>query len=54
VWAYVASSNRLLMKEGYNPTEGQVSPKTDRLRITFSGAAATPTSLGRVKALLGP
>jgi hypothetical protein len=54
VWAYTASSNRLLIGKGYNPTEGSPSPKTDRLRITFSGAALMAASLGRVKALLGP
>jgi hypothetical protein len=50
-WAYTASSNRLLINKGYNPTEGQLSPKTDRLRITFSGVPVAPTSLGNVKAL---
>jgi hypothetical protein len=52
VWAYTASSNRLLIHKEYNATEGQLSPKTDRLRITFSGVAVAPTSLGRIKALL--
>ncbi len=52
VWAYVAGSNRLLINKGYNPTEGQVSPKTDRLRISFGDVALAPTSLGRIKALL--
>ena len=52
VWAYTAGSNRLLINKGYNPTEGQVSPKTDRLRITFSGVPVAATSLGNVKALL--
>lgn len=52
VWAYTAGSNRLLINKGYNPTEGQLSPKTDRLRITFSGVPVAATSLGNVKALL--
>jgi hypothetical protein len=52
VWAYTAGSNRLLINKGYNPSEGQVSPKTDRLRITFSGVPVAATSLGNVKALL--
>lgn len=52
VWAYVAGSNRLLIYKDYNATEGQLSPKTDRLRITFSGAPVTATSLGRIKAVL--
>ena len=52
VWGYTAASNRLLIYKNYEATEGEVSPKTDRLRITFSGTAAAPTSLGRIKALL--
>jgi hypothetical protein len=52
VWGYVATSNRLLIHKEYGATEGQLSPKTDRLRITFSGAPVTPTSLGRIKMLL--
>lgn len=52
VWGYVAGSNRLLIHKEYNATEGQLSPKTDRLRITFSGVPVAPTSLGNVKALL--
>lgn len=52
VWAYTASSNRLLIHKEYNATEGQLSPKTDRLRITFSGVPVTATSLGRIKAVL--
>ncbi len=52
VWAYTATSNRLLIYKEYNATEGELSPKTDRVRITFSGAGVAPTSLGRLKALL--
>lgn len=52
VWGYTASSNRLLINKGYEPTEGQRSPKTDRLRISFGDVASAPTSLGRIKALL--
>ncbi len=52
VWGYVASSNRLLIHKEYSATEGQLSTKTDRLRITFSGVPVTATSLGKVRALL--
>jgi hypothetical protein len=51
-WGYVAGSNRLLIHKEYSATEGQLSTKTDRLRITFSGVPVAPTSLGKVKALL--
>lgn len=51
-WAYTAPGNRLLIHKDYNASEGQLSPKTDRLRLTFGGAAVSPTSLGRIKALL--
>ena len=52
VWGYVAGSSRLLIHKEYNATEGQLSTKTDRLRITFSGVPVAPTSLGRIKTLL--
>ena len=52
VWGYVAASSRLLIHKEYNATEGQLSTKADRLRITFAGAAVAPTSLGRIKTLL--
>ena len=52
VWAYKAAGNRLLLSNDYNGAEGQLSTKTDRLRITFYDAAAAPSSLGKIKALL--
>ena len=52
VWAYTAANNRLLIHKDYNATEGQLSPKTDRLRLTFDDSAAAPTSLGKIKTLL--
>ena len=52
VWGYVAASSRLLIHKEYSATEGQLSTKTDRLRITFSGVPVMPTSLGRIKTVL--
>lgn len=52
VWAYVAGSNRLLIYKEYSATEGDLSTKTDRLRLTFSGGPVKATSLGRIKAVL--
>jgi hypothetical protein len=52
VWAYKSAANRLLFSNDYNAAEGQVSTKTDRLRITFNDAAAAASSLGKIKALL--
>ena len=52
VWAYNAATNRLLIHKDYNAVEGQLSTKTDRLRLTFDDSAAAPTSLGKIKTLL--
>jgi hypothetical protein len=52
VWAYTASGNRLLIYKDYNATQGDLSPKTDRLRLTFEEAAVAAASLGRIKVLL--
>jgi hypothetical protein len=52
VWAYKAAANFLLLSNDYNAVEGQLSTKTDRLRITFDDAAVAASSLGKVKALL--
>jgi hypothetical protein len=52
VWAYKAAGNFLLLGNDYSATEGQLSTKTDRLRLTFDYPAVSPTSLGRIKTLL--
>ena len=52
VWAYKAAGNFLLLGTDYNAAEGQLSTKTDRLRLTFDYPAVSPTSLGRIKTLL--
>lgn len=50
-WGYVAANNRLLYATDYNASSGSVSPKTDRLRITYEAVGVEGTSLGRVRAL---
>jgi hypothetical protein len=52
VWAYKAAGNYLLLGNDYNAAEGTLSTKTDRLRVTFSGAAVPATSLGKIKTVL--
>lgn len=52
VWAYKAARNFLLLGSDYNASEGTLSTKTDRLRITFDEGAVAASSLGKVKALL--
>jgi hypothetical protein len=52
VWAYKAAGNYLLLGNDYNASEGQLSTKTDRLRLTFDYPAVSPTSLGKIKTIL--